>query len=582
MGSLLDHFLSNEFPYQADDIEAFWSSFLGLAKGIETMQGQPNSGLHGDLKPSNILLFQGRNPAESKHSFMLTIADFGSSRIGSINESPDGSTPLRLRSTRTYGAPEVYSISDGRLETNQSVDIWSLGCILMEVAVWITGGFKALESFKVARVEETSKIPDFHEVVFCDCFHQGYDLLPSVKEWARIVQENARRNDNITPRMVDFILNSLLRPESFRCSPQSLEASMREIISSTKVGSQAYHSRIEQHPPSPSSIGSIPPITMRPLMAQPVLSVQTSPQHNLSEMMGSPVTPMSPSIYYQHGPTDNTVIQRTLTDPTAELMRSNTTSPYPNVTLRELALWRGNKKKYRPDLPGWKEAQNLLRGRDFLFIIDNSRSMFEHQAAVIEAVDNLAYLVKQLDPDGGEIRWTSSPQTKESFSNSTQAGDSARRAFAERSQVDCNMEGALIEALPTNFRSGSMASGTSWGIRSGINRIRSNSSAKRLSVLIFTDGVWVPSDAGLCGADRPIEHLIQQMKSQGVQRSGIAVQFLRFGSDPAGIGRLDYLDNELAKKPENQGFDIVDHKSEQDSVWGILIGSVFEAMDHLG
>lgn len=34
---------------------------------------------------------------------MLTIADWGSSRIGSINESPDGSAPLRLRSTRTYG-----------------------------------------------------------------------------------------------------------------------------------------------------------------------------------------------------------------------------------------------------------------------------------------------------------------------------------------------------------------------------------------------------------------------------------------------------------------------------------------------
>ncbi|CAG9975601.1 unnamed protein product [Clonostachys byssicola] len=512
MGSLLNHFLSNDFPYQADDIEAFWTSFLGLAKGIGNMQEQSNNGyacdnylLHGDLKPSNILLFQGRNPADSKHSFMLTITDFDSSRIGSINESPDGSAPHRLRSTRTYGPPDVYSINDGRHRTNQSVDVWSFGCILMEVAVWITGGFKALESFKVARVEEASKIPDFHEIGFCDCFHQGYDLLSSVKEWARIVQENARRNDNITPRMADFILNSLLRPESFRCSPRSLEANMRDIISSTKVVSQAYHSRIEQHPPSPSSIGSIPPTIMRTSMVQPVLSIQTSPQHNLSEMMGSP-----------------------------------------------------------------------------LFIIDNSRSMFEHQAAVIEAVDNLAYLVKQLDPDGGEIRWTSSPQTKDSFSNSTQAGDSARRAFAERSQVDCNIEGALMEALPTNFRSGLMVSGSSWGIRSGLSRIRYNSSAKRLSVLIFTDGVWVPSDGGLCGAERPIEHLIQQMKSQGVQRSGIAVQFLRFGSDPAGIGRLDYLDNDLAKKPENQGFDIVDHKSEQDSVWGILIGSVFEAMDHLG
>ncbi|CAH0050754.1 unnamed protein product [Clonostachys solani] len=582
MGSLLDHFLSNDFPYQADDIEAFWSSFLGLAKGLETTQEQPNGGLHGDLKPSNILLFPQRNAADSKHSFMLTIADFDSSRIGSIYKSPDGSANLRPRSTRTYAAPEAYLIGNFRHVANQSGDMWSFGCILMEVAVWITGGFKALEKFKVARVEETSKIPDFRDTGNCDCFHEGYDLLPAVKEWARIVQENARRNDNITPRMVDFISNSLLRPEGFRCSPRNLEANMREIISSTKVVAQAYYSRIEQHPPSPSSVGSMPPTIMRPLMIQPVLSIQTSPQQNPSELMGSPVTPMSPSIHYQLGPTDNTVIQRTLTDPAVELVRNNTTSPYPKVSLRELALWRGNKKKYRPELPGWKEAQNLLRGRDFLFIIDNSRSMFEHQAAVIEAVDNLAYLVKQLDPDGGEIRWTSSPQTKESFSNSTQAGDSARRAFAERSQVDCNIEGALMEALPTKFRSGSMASGSSWGIRSGLSRIRSNSSAKRLSVLVFTDGVWVPSDGGLCGAERPIEHLIQQMKSQGVQRSGIAVQFLRFGSDPAGIGRLDYLDNELAKKPENQGFDIVDHKSEQDSVWGILIGSVFEAMDHLG
>ena len=43
-GSLLDHFRENDFPYKAEDIKALWTSFLGAAKGIETIQQQFKGG----------------------------------------------------------------------------------------------------------------------------------------------------------------------------------------------------------------------------------------------------------------------------------------------------------------------------------------------------------------------------------------------------------------------------------------------------------------------------------------------------------------------------------------------------------
>lgn len=99
------------------------------------------SGWHHDLKPENILLY--KTPGPKRGTFQ--ISDFGSSKIhtyrsGSINtRSPNG--------TLTYEPPEAKS--EGA--TSRPYDVWSLGCVFLELLIWAVLGFRSVEEFASER-----------------------------------------------------------------------------------------------------------------------------------------------------------------------------------------------------------------------------------------------------------------------------------------------------------------------------------------------------------------------------------------------------------------------------------------------
>ena len=73
--------------------------------------------VHRDLKPENILL----TPEEE-----VRICDFGSSKV--INTRNHMNTPYVV--SRYYRAPELILASN---KYDESIDIWSFGCILFEL-----------------------------------------------------------------------------------------------------------------------------------------------------------------------------------------------------------------------------------------------------------------------------------------------------------------------------------------------------------------------------------------------------------------------------------------------------------------
>ena len=100
-----------------------------------------------------------------------------------------------------------------------------------------------------------------------DCFHDGFNLLSSVKQTHEELVENCRKNDDVTPRIVSEMIQKMLhigrdKPEAqylFHKSEEIINKAERllasrdqEQIASTKVGAPTDSSLRQPTPPASS------------------------------------------------------------------------------------------------------------------------------------------------------------------------------------------------------------------------------------------------------------------------------------------------------------------------------------------
>ncbi|TRX93673.1 hypothetical protein FHL15_005349 [Xylaria flabelliformis] len=119
-------------------------------------------GRHGDLKPENILWYKSRQGFGK-----LVIADMGLSkthRYHTKTYAPQQKVPATAR----YRPPEL-DYEEGLL--GRTFDIWTLGCIFLEMMNWLHGGYVQL-----AEMEEKMTTPSI----------RGYDCNEYF-EWVRVV-----------------------------------------------------------------------------------------------------------------------------------------------------------------------------------------------------------------------------------------------------------------------------------------------------------------------------------------------------------------------------------------------------------
>lgn len=144
-GNLRDYWQRHPKPNDIPRTHNFtvWitQQWLGLAEALMTIhECPPDSGItaddesddlapqrtngrHGDIKPENILWFNGdRSAFEGK----LVISDFG---LTEFHRDETGLvSPMNTARSPTYRAPE-YDVSE---TISQSYDIWTLGCVMRE------------------------------------------------------------------------------------------------------------------------------------------------------------------------------------------------------------------------------------------------------------------------------------------------------------------------------------------------------------------------------------------------------------------------------------------------------------------
>lgn len=143
-GGSLEHFMQTHVNMEANRNPKFVVDILaqvvGLASAIETIHRQNYR--HGDLKPQNILIFT----RESGESVVGTwkVADLGLAKFhNETTGARKGPTTMAGSGTISYEPPETVTTSNS--PRSRLYDIWSMGCIILELVVSLLYGRNAYD-----------------------------------------------------------------------------------------------------------------------------------------------------------------------------------------------------------------------------------------------------------------------------------------------------------------------------------------------------------------------------------------------------------------------------------------------------
>ena len=156
------------------------------------------------------------------------------------------------------GAPETrranVKIEKSRLKIRQDVDIWSMGCVYSEVATWVDQGWNKVAEYRRRRSEEMKEKTNRSE----DSFHDGLAVLEAVVQIHHDIVQNHRRNDFITPNVVNGLVKEMLLVRTTRPDARYLFDKSKRILDDAQM-------KLETTLSYPIS-----PVTARRLPVEPV------------------------------------------------------------------------------------------------------------------------------------------------------------------------------------------------------------------------------------------------------------------------------------------------------------------------
>lgn len=145
-GSLRDFYERSPRPtLNATFVKQVLWQLLGLSSALNKLHNykkhdkDDGSYRHGDLKPENILRFNNGTEVG-----LLKISDLGLAKHHIYETGLRGPTVTR-HGTPLYEPPEV--ILEPEIARSRQYDIWSMGCVLLELLVWLMYGYKELVRF---------------------------------------------------------------------------------------------------------------------------------------------------------------------------------------------------------------------------------------------------------------------------------------------------------------------------------------------------------------------------------------------------------------------------------------------------
>jgi serine/threonine protein kinase len=176
------HFL---FPYADYALDQYWERRLpeprpsiemiqwvakqcaGIMAAMDTIHDPPNQnhlkekgyGRHGDIKPDNILWFNSTTDPRG----ILVVSDLG---LASFNRETSRSNIPNQRIPQVPGyRPPECDIKGGTI--SRAYDIWTLGCLFLELLTWLLGGWKSIQEFDMNRTTTFMITGGLNNIFFC-------------------------------------------------------------------------------------------------------------------------------------------------------------------------------------------------------------------------------------------------------------------------------------------------------------------------------------------------------------------------------------------------------------------------------
>ncbi|KAI0535950.1 kinase-like domain-containing protein [Xylaria digitata] len=142
-GNLREFYEKNDRPrLQPGLIREIFQQLSGLADAVDAMH-HPGHGdgplRHGDLKPENILIF-----LDESQVGVWKIADLSLAKYHLI-ETPSRHDLSDVFGTLLYEPPDSYTMRNE--PRSRRHDLWSMGCIYLELLIWLLYGYKELTTF---------------------------------------------------------------------------------------------------------------------------------------------------------------------------------------------------------------------------------------------------------------------------------------------------------------------------------------------------------------------------------------------------------------------------------------------------
>ena len=177
LGQLLQNPQPARFGLQSDYLFAL----CGLASALDKLHSFSSKvldislmGCHHDIKPNNILVQEGQ--------FLL--ADFGLTTLKKVTES---SKTIWKTGDSRYLAPECEDVDNGfqPRKVGRRSDIWSFGCVLLELVTYTMQGPVGVKAFEQSR----KVILNSRWTVYS--FHAGHQPNKGVEAWITELDKNA-------------------------------------------------------------------------------------------------------------------------------------------------------------------------------------------------------------------------------------------------------------------------------------------------------------------------------------------------------------------------------------------------------